>query len=83
MARALSRRVLTDSIMRGDERGMSSRTPGQGRDDGAGHAPSRASVLEPPAPLSWYLFGESREPARLAFLGLLVISVVGLKLTSR
>jgi len=28
------------------------------------------------------LLGESREPARLAFLGLLVVAIVGLKLTS-
>jgi quaternary ammonium compound-resistance protein SugE len=28
------------------------------------------------------LLGESRDPARLAFLGLLVVAIVGLKLTS-
>jgi aminopyrrolnitrin oxygenase len=52
---------------------MSSRTPGQGMDDGVGHAPSRASVLEPPAPASWFLFGESREigtaPVARTFFG--------------
>ncbi|MCC6672428.1 MAG: quaternary ammonium compound efflux SMR transporter SugE [Planctomycetes bacterium] len=35
------------------------------------------------AVLGIVLFGESREPARLAFLALLVVSIVGLKLTHR
>lgn len=32
--------------------------------------------------LGMLLLGESRDPARLAFLGLLVVAIVGLKLTS-
>lgn len=35
------------------------------------------------AVLGIVLFGESREPARLAFLALLVVSIVGLKVTHR